>query len=125
MDGNHENNNPDNLILLECGDHNRIHDIPLTWSRITAIEIRKRKSKERLDKDIKRGHFHQRKIKGKNFWYFVDNKEKKQKYIGVPNPELDEVIRAYSQSPKSTEDWLQLLDGLRVLSASCTVNASE
>jgi hypothetical protein len=43
LDGNHENNDPLNLLLIEVMDHMRLHDLPL--QRISAAKIRSDKKK--------------------------------------------------------------------------------
>lgn len=124
MDGNHENNDPLNLVLIEHEDHNRLHGFPDSLSRIRVVDIKEQKRKERLARNEKRGSFHVRNVKGREYWYFRDNMTGKQIYVGASKPDIDAVIRTYSQSSKMGEDWLRLLDGLRVLSATFTVNAS-
>lgn len=48
MDCNHENNDPANLVLIECVDHMRLHDTPLTCHpRITAERAGRKGGKQR------------------------------------------------------------------------------
>lgn len=49
IDGNRENNSPDNLIMIECRDHMALHGSP-ELSRMAAKMMRTPKKKERFKK---------------------------------------------------------------------------
>ena len=106
IDGNHENNDPLNLLLLECADHSRLHGLPFT--RISAAEIRKRKVAERrkklLDAGIVDGCYTSKIIKGTKYWYFQDNATRKQRYIGKDSWYLRSVvIEGYKEAKKECQ----------------------
>lgn len=105
VDGNHDNDDPLNLLLVEVMDHMRLHDLPL--QRILATKIRSDKKKVRDDSDdvigIRRGSFTSKTIKGKIYWYFQDNRSRKQHYIGVDSINLRKKVDAYNKL-KSSDD---------------------
>lgn len=45
IDGNKENNNPDNLVLIEHADHMRLHGMGTVLRRIGVQPKRKKKAK--------------------------------------------------------------------------------
>lgn len=106
IDGDHGNNSPDNLILLEHQDHMNIHG--LNFCRIEAGEIRKKNLAKEYERQnelgYRSGHFHKKTIKGKKYWYFFDNQTKRAIYI-APEGELDPKFDAYNNSSKGIADW--------------------
>jgi hypothetical protein len=110
IDGDHSNNSPSNLILVECADHAMLHGIPQV--RILAVEIRRRKIAERNrledERGFSSGRFVPVTVKANVYWYFDDRRTKKRKYIGRTNESLDRVARDYNRSKKDESAWLSV-----------------
>lgn len=96
IDGNHGNNDPWNLILVESADHGRLHGLPM--NRISAMEILARKREELRASDIEagivRGVFTPKHIKGRRYWYFQDA-SRKQRYVGAETADLMKSIEEH------------------------------
>jgi len=99
LDGNHDNNDPLNLLLVEVVDHMRLHDLPL--ERISAAKIRSDKKKARDESDdvlgLRRGAFTSKKVKENLYWYFQDNRTRKQYFVGRDSSELRKKIATYNK----------------------------
>ena len=99
LDGNHDNDDPLNLLLIEVMDHMRLHDLPL--QRISAAKIIPDKKKIRDESDdaigLRRGAFTPKAIKEHLYWYFQDNRTRKQYFVGRDSAELRKKIEIYNK----------------------------
>lgn len=116
LDGNHDNDDPLNLLLVEVMDHMRLHDLPL--QRILATKIRFDKKKFRDESDdalgIHRGTFTSKTIKGKIYWYFQDNRTRKQHYVGTDSTDLRKKIEVYNKR-KDSDDQIAAWNSVKAL----------
>ena len=48
IDGDANNDNPSNLVLIECGDHLMLHNGKTRLSRLSPRDVRKRRAEPRL-----------------------------------------------------------------------------
>lgn len=102
LDGDHDNDHPSNLILLETVDHTRtIHQ--LAFTRLKAVAAARERSKRITAAfeaaGMKRGSYVRKVVKGKRYWYFQDM-DRKQHYIGPEFPYLLTVIAGYKQEKR-------------------------
>src|SRR5215472_8535600 len=83
-DGDHFNNDPDNLVLIEVTDHAKVHEFEegfTRWSAVKANRARIKRLEERFQAvGLVRGAYTSKIIKGRVYWYFQDAKTRKQQY---------------------------------------------
>jgi hypothetical protein len=106
-DGNHTNDDPDNLVLIEVTDHAKLHLFEAGFSRMSAAEANRARIR-RLDERFQaaglvRGAYTSKIIKGRVYWYFQDAKTRKQQYIGLDSPEVRSTIEAYNHRKRTLE----------------------
>jgi len=116
LDGNHDNDDPLNLLLIEVIDHMRLHDLPL--QRISAAKIRSDKKKIRDESDdalgLRRGAFTSKKIKENLYWYFQDNRTRRQHFVGKDSSELRKKIEIYNKL-KGSDDQIAAWNSVKKL----------
>jgi hypothetical protein len=116
VDGNHDNDDPSNLLLVEVRDHMRLHDLPL--QRILATKIKFDKKRLRDENDdalgIRRGTFTSKTINGKIYWYFQDNRTRRQHYVGTDSTDLRKKIESYNKS-KGSNDQIAAWNSVKAL----------
>jgi hypothetical protein len=103
LDGDDENDLPDNLVLIEATDHTKaIHRFPEGYNRVAAhAAVMERKAKiARVFEAacIVHGSYTKKVINGKTYWYFQDSETRRQSYIGPEFPMLLSFITQYNDA---------------------------
>lgn len=113
-DGDHRNDTPDNLVLIESMDHLKLHGMA-PESRMAGSEaIRQAKAqreREAKERNFVYGSFCYKTIKGRKYLYFQRTVDRKQLYLGLATPLLDAMVESFNEvkarSPKDAWDYVK------------------
>jgi hypothetical protein len=99
LDGDHSNDDPSNLALIEATDHNtKVHALPFT--RLKAAEALRERSKRIRSafatRGLEYGSFVSKIVKGKKYWYWQDH-DRKQHYIGPDFLYMQIIVESYNE----------------------------
>lgn len=102
VNGDHFDDHPDNLALIESTDHAKIYEFEEGFTRRAAVAARQRAIEELNTKfrsvGLERGAYISKTIKGRLYWYFQDAATRKQQYIGPDLPEIRQKIEQYKEA---------------------------
>jgi hypothetical protein len=112
-DGDHQNDAPDNLVLIESTDHLKLHG--MVANRMAGSEaIRQAKAqreREAKEQNFIYGSFCYKTIKGRRYLYFQRTVDRKQLYLGPTTPFLDAMVESFNElkvrSPKGAWDYVK------------------
>jgi hypothetical protein len=106
--GDHSDDCPDNLVLIECDDHQKLHGMKLD-RRASSTAIRKAKrerERQAKEQDFVCGGFTPKTIKGRRYWYFQttddESGRREQIYLGPETWFLRSMIEIFNDLKKTS-----------------------
>ncbi len=102
IDGDHSNNSPENLVLLEHWDHMRFHGAPLGGLRFGSIEWSKCRKVADIDPDMEMGA----KAFLAKFSGNVPYKKTADEF-GISSHLMTKMVRRYEKSERRHQDEYQ------------------
>ena len=112
-DGDHKNDDPNNLVLIESVDHLKLHGMTLDRAAASTAtrQAKVQREREAKEQNFILGSFCYKTVKGQRYLYFQRTEDRKQLYLGRATSFLDAMVESFNEvkvrSSKDAWDYVK------------------